>query len=129
MNNHGLWKEASIDSRFKWPSRYGIERQSYCELELDAWVSDIMNRSNIRERKRKPLIDLVNGTLNLGSTKLVPSLAAMWQVKIETNTIVVAARCDSVTLKIVNRHFVVRMRRSVVEQKECRAICLRIRAP
>ncbi|KAI8818419.1 putative DNA polymerase zeta catalytic subunit [Fimicolochytrium jonesii] len=74
-----LFTDASVLDQRKWPSRFKIERQSYCELEIDTWAEDIMNRSLIDERPRKALIDLQNGTLDLGDTKLVPSLANLWE--------------------------------------------------
>ncbi|RKO94213.1 hypothetical protein BDK51DRAFT_30653, partial [Blyttiomyces helicus] len=73
------FKDETIDDRRKWPTDFNIRRQSYCELELDSWVMDITNRDKIKERKTKPLIDLVNGTEDLGEMKLVPSLEMIWE--------------------------------------------------
>ncbi|KNC96642.1 DNA polymerase (pol2) [Spizellomyces punctatus DAOM BR117] len=74
-----IFKDEHLDGRYKWPSRYGIRRQSYCELELDTWVTDILNRHTIEERPATALVDIAKGQLNLEDTKLVPSLAAIWQ--------------------------------------------------
>ncbi|KAI8904535.1 hypothetical protein DFJ77DRAFT_480554 [Powellomyces hirtus] len=70
-----FFREKSIPDHYKWPSRYNISRQSYCELEIDAWVGDIMNRDRIKERAHIPL---PLGAAELDGTKLVPSLEAIW---------------------------------------------------
>ncbi|TPX57882.1 DNA-directed DNA polymerase [Spizellomyces sp. 'palustris'] len=74
-----IFKDEHLEGRYKWPSRYGIRRQSYCELELDTWVTDILNRQAIEERPVTALVDIAKGQLYLEDTKLVPSLAAIWQ--------------------------------------------------
>ncbi|KAJ3294860.1 DNA polymerase zeta [Borealophlyctis nickersoniae] len=74
-----FYTDQTVPSDKMWPLDYPVPRQSYCELELDVLVGDISNRYRVKERRRKALIDLVNGTENLGDTKLVPSLAAIWE--------------------------------------------------
>ncbi|KAJ3150701.1 DNA polymerase zeta [Geranomyces michiganensis] len=70
--------ENALDQRYKWPpNARGVERQSYCELELDAWVRDIMNRDRVKER---PLVPLPRGSSTLDETiKLIPSLQVIWK--------------------------------------------------
>jgi hypothetical protein len=72
----------NIPAQYSWQrSKESPPRQSWCELELDILAGDIINRSWITERPRKPLIDILNGTTSDKETKLVPSLASIWEVK------------------------------------------------
>ncbi|KAJ3048012.1 DNA polymerase zeta, partial [Rhizophlyctis rosea] len=74
-----FFTNASIPSDHQWHAHHGVHRQSYTELELDVSVAEITNRLLIKERPRKALIDVKNGTQSFGDTKLVPSLATIWQ--------------------------------------------------
>jgi hypothetical protein len=62
----------------KWWRASDKERQmeSVCQLELDVWPLDIMNRYKVKERSRQALIDLEFPARNPG--QLVPSLATIW---------------------------------------------------
>ncbi|KAJ3178228.1 DNA polymerase zeta [Gaertneriomyces sp. JEL0708] len=74
-----VYTESSIPPMFHWPSDIcAPPRQSYCELELDVWARDIMNRSRIKERARKPLINTLPDDQN-GMVIHVPSLASIWE--------------------------------------------------
>ncbi|KAJ3232140.1 DNA polymerase zeta [Chytriomyces hyalinus] len=69
---------ANIPDALAWPENAPINRESYCEIELDVVAIDILNRYEIPERPRKPLIQLYNGSEKV-DTKLVPSLKGIWE--------------------------------------------------
>ncbi|KAI8846694.1 hypothetical protein BC829DRAFT_445128 [Chytridium lagenaria] len=68
--------ESNTPDNLKWPSSSRILRQSYCELEMDCWPSDILNRARINER---PNAALVRGNHDADDVKIVPSLATLWK--------------------------------------------------
>ncbi|KAI8832558.1 hypothetical protein BJ741DRAFT_536049 [Chytriomyces cf. hyalinus JEL632] len=68
----------NIPDVLAWPENAPINRESYCEIELDVVGIDILNRYEIPERPRKPLIQLFNGSEKI-DTKLVPSLKGIWE--------------------------------------------------
>ncbi|KAJ3235350.1 DNA polymerase zeta [Chytriomyces hyalinus] len=68
----------NIPDALVWPENAPINRESYCEIELDVVGIDILNRYEIPERPRKPLIQLFNGSEKI-DTKLVPSLKGIWE--------------------------------------------------
>ncbi|KAJ3105719.1 DNA polymerase zeta [Phlyctochytrium planicorne] len=70
--------EQSIPERLKWPTLSKVARQSHCELELDCWPMDILNRSRVLERPYTALIG-GDGTRYNADTKIVPSLATLWE--------------------------------------------------
>ncbi|KAJ3155914.1 DNA polymerase zeta [Geranomyces variabilis] len=71
-----FFSEDTLPDRYKWPPRSRVRRQSYCEIELDAWVGDVMNRARVKER---PMVALPGGSSGLDGTKLIPSLQSIWK--------------------------------------------------
>lgn len=71
------WTDRSIPPHLVLDSP-SSSRQSYCELEVDVHVQDILNRHDIKER---PLHHDLNEWNMVGASeeKLVPSLASLWQ--------------------------------------------------
>ncbi|KAI5302567.1 DNA polymerase zeta, partial [Ascosphaera pollenicola] len=70
------WTDRSIPSNLVLDP-VSSPRQSYCELEVDIQVQDILNRHEIKERPVHYDIDERN-TAAAFDEKLVPSLASLW---------------------------------------------------
>ncbi|KAJ3178368.1 DNA polymerase zeta [Geranomyces variabilis] len=71
-----FFSEDTLPDRYKWSPRSRVRRQSYCEIELDAWVGDVMNRARVKER---PMVALPGGSSGLDGIKLIPSLQSIWK--------------------------------------------------
>ena len=54
-------------------------RESACEIEVDAYPWDILNRHRVQERRAEPFLRPVPG-LSERLQKLVPSLNNIWEV-------------------------------------------------
>ncbi|KAJ3125155.1 DNA polymerase zeta, partial [Physocladia obscura] len=78
ISTNQIFNDRTTSQSLIWPESMSLERESFCELELDAVAGDILNRTEILERPRKPLIDLTRGT-EIFDTKLVPSLKSLWE--------------------------------------------------
>jgi hypothetical protein len=62
-------------------SKNHSRKTSVCELEVDTWASDIMNRRIVKERPRDALADINENLFkSYRDIALVPSLAAVWKV-------------------------------------------------
>jgi len=63
----------------KWPDQINIIKISHCELEIDVWGLDILNRYLVTERRYQPFLgNVVNNNENIPDEKLVHSLKAIW---------------------------------------------------
>ncbi|KAI5283301.1 DNA polymerase zeta, partial [Ascosphaera aggregata] len=76
-NSKARWTDCSIPS--SWISDpVSSPRQSYCELEVDVHVQDILNRHEIKERCMHHVLHECIAA-DSQDEKLVPSLASLWQ--------------------------------------------------
>lgn len=75
--------DSAIKSSHSWSIESKVKRISYCELELDTWPCNIINRSHVKERREKALVasDALSGSActPVSDIPLVPSLAAVWK--------------------------------------------------
>ncbi|KAI9095523.1 ribonuclease H-like domain-containing protein [Phlyctochytrium arcticum] len=71
--------EASINPQKRWDASTNVVRQSFCELEIDTWSSEIQNRALISERRGQPFANGRPSAVMENDTKLIPSLRAMWE--------------------------------------------------
>ena len=79
------YRQSSVKSSHSWAPENGIVRTSYCELELDTWSCDILNRLKVKERPMKALVtreSLTCQSIIPSNIPLVPSLAAVWKDEI-----------------------------------------------
>jgi len=76
--NYEFYTEKNVSDKYKWPVELNIRRESFCELELDANVNDILNRNMIAsERQSEALINFSKQYDN--KFKYVPSLRSIWE--------------------------------------------------
>ncbi|KAI9332155.1 hypothetical protein DFJ73DRAFT_856131 [Zopfochytrium polystomum] len=75
------YREDNIPTSMKWPIDFtsGPDRHSWCELEFDILAIDILNRTSIAERPTMPLVQANRNLAANDETKLVPSLASIWE--------------------------------------------------
>ncbi|KAJ2998539.1 DNA polymerase zeta [Globomyces sp. JEL0801] len=93
-NNRFQIKE--LDDSMYWNQPSSPDRQSYCEIEMDTWPGEIMNRLWVKERPDKALVKNLDATVPNSDIPLVPSLAAIWNVNDEN------ARRDKMKLPRLN---------------------------
>ncbi|KAJ3193236.1 DNA polymerase zeta [Irineochytrium annulatum] len=78
LSHAHLLSDATVPESMKWPTASQVARQTYSELEFDAWAIDIINRRRIPERPDMGVIDPEKPRAAFGG-KLVPSLASLWE--------------------------------------------------
>ncbi|KAI9193679.1 putative DNA polymerase zeta catalytic subunit [Polychytrium aggregatum] len=72
-----FWTSASVPTDWIWPERYRISKQSFCDLELDATVMDILSEM------RRPYNIAPEDIPASNETKFVPSLMRIWQDEVD----------------------------------------------
>nr|KAJ3418659.1 DNA polymerase zeta [Polyrhizophydium stewartii] len=78
IHPYRFWTDETIRREWQWPQNSGIRRKSYCELELDTWPCEIMNRFAVQERPMHALVNNPDRVFEDNACQLVPSLAAIW---------------------------------------------------
>ncbi|TPX33312.1 DNA-directed DNA polymerase [Synchytrium microbalum] len=73
-----FYTNATTERKLVWPTSADVPKLTFCELEVDAWPMDILNRATLQERPTQALVDLQNGSTPL-ITQLVPSLGVLWE--------------------------------------------------
>lgn len=85
QNQDHLLTNQSIPALHQWNQDQQVTRHSFCELELDTWPGQIVNRTRIKERHLNALVSrekldsqTFDNSMQGPSIPLVPSLAAIW---------------------------------------------------
>lgn len=69
----------NVENEFKWDEVLEIEKVGRCQLEMDTWPNEILNRYRVSERPDYAPLNLSSRNVNQQDERLISSLSFIWK--------------------------------------------------